>query len=204
MTERARERERETEAETELTRLYEPLDYQNSADDLVRAATGRIVVKAKERPWDLHRQAKSKRYLSPFEPELADTARLDWNVFLQTFAERSGKHRHQGGLVIFILEGKGHTIIDGQRHDWEAGDLMLLQMTPGGVEHQHFNDDPTHPARWMALIYWPFFDFGGSEITQLENSPLYDAYMAKLTERESALAEPKKATGTRRRGSRRP
>lgn len=44
----------------------------------------------------------------------------------------------------------------------------------------------------MALIYWPFFDVGGSEITQLENSPLYDAYMAKLAEREIALTGPKK------------
>jgi hypothetical protein len=192
MTDQTRARERETEAETELTRLYEPRDYQAAAADLVRAATGRIVVKAKERPWDLHRQAKSKRYLSPFEPELADTARLEWDVFLQTFDERSGKHRHQGGLVIFILEGKGHTIIDGVRHDWEAGDLMLLKMTPGGVEHQHFNDVPGTQARWMALIYWPFFDVGGSEITQLENSPLYDAYMAKLAERDIALAGPKK------------
>jgi len=94
--------------------------------------------------------------------------------------------------VIFILEGKGHTIIDGVRHDWEAGDLMLLKMTPGGVEHQHFNDDPERPAKWMALIYWPFFDVGGSEITQLENSPLYDAYMAKLADRERALEEPRK------------
>ena len=198
MTDRTRAREREPEAEEENVRLYEPRDYQQAAADLVRAATGRIVVKAKERPWDLHRQAKSKRFLSPFEPELADTARLEWDVFLQTFTERSGKHRHQGGLVIFILEGKGHTIIDGVRHDWEAGDLMLLKMTPGGVEHQHFNDDPTHPARWMALVYWPFFDVGGSEITQLENSPLYDAYMAKLAERERALEGPKQGKPRRR------
>jgi hypothetical protein len=196
MTDRTRARERDTEAENETTRLYEPRDYQQAAADLVRAATGRIVVKAKERPWDLHRQAKSKRYLSPFEPELADTARLEWDVFLQTFDERSGKHRHQGGLVIFILEGKGHTIIDGVRHDWEAGDLMLLGMTAGGVEHQHFNDQPGTQARWMALIYWPFFDYGGSEITQLENSPLYDAYMAKLAEREIELTGPKKKRRT--------
>jgi hypothetical protein len=196
MTDRTRARERDTEAENETTRLYEPRDYQQAAADLVRAATGRIVVKAKERPWDLHRQAKSKRYLSPFEPELTDTARLEWDVFLQTFDERSGKHRHQGGLVIFILEGKGHTIIDGARHDWEAGDLMLLRMTAGGVEHQHFNDQPGTQARWMALIYWPFFDYGGSEITQLENSPLYDAYMAKLAEREIELTGPKKKRRT--------
>ena len=55
----------------------------------------------------MHRQANSKRYLSPLEPELEDTATHDWEVFLQIFPERSGRHRHQGGLVIFILEGEG-------------------------------------------------------------------------------------------------
>lgn len=190
MAERTRTRESEPEPEAETTRLYDPLNYEQAKKDVVRAKNGRIVVKNKERPWDLHAQAKSKRFLSPFEPELADTARLEWEVFLQTFPERSGKHRHQGGLVIFILEGKGHTVIDGVRHDWEAGDLMLLKMTPGGVEHQHFNHDPDKPAKWMAMIYWPFFDYGGSEITQMEANPIYEAWMAKAAEREAQLADP--------------
>ena len=44
---------------------------------------------------------------------------------------RSGKHRHQGGLVIYVLEGKGYSIVDGERKDWEKGDLVLLPMKPG-------------------------------------------------------------------------
>jgi hypothetical protein len=192
MADRTRTRDRDADAESADTRLYEPKVYDYAVAALDRAAHGRIVVKAAERKWDMHRQANSKRYLSPLEPDLQDTASQDWEVFLQVFPEKSGKHRHQGGLVIFVLEGNGHTIIDATRYDWEAGDLMLLKMRPGGVEHQHFNHDPEKPAKWIALMYWPFYDYGGSEITQLENSPLFDKWMAKVAEREAAFAGPDK------------
>lgn len=185
MADKTRVRERETEAEEANTRLYEPKLYEYVIDELGRSMHGRIIVHAKERMWDMHRQANSKRYLSPHEPELADTATHQWEVFLQIFPERSGKHRHQGGLVIFILEGEGHTIIDGVRHDWKAGDLTMLPLVPGGVEHQHFNHHPEKPCKWIAFSYWPYKDYAGSQNTQLENSPLYDKWMARLAEREA-------------------
>ena len=40
-------------------------------------------------------------------------------------------HRHQGGLALFVLDGRGHTIVNGVTHDWEAGDLILLPVAPG-------------------------------------------------------------------------
>jgi quercetin dioxygenase-like cupin family protein len=192
MAERTRMRERETESEPSDTRLYEPKAYEYALDELDRAAHGKIVIKAKDRPWDMHRQANSKRYLSVHEPELKNTASHQWEVFLQAFTERSGKHRHQGGLVIFILEGSGYSIIDGVRHDWKAGDLTMLPLVPGGTEHQHFNGDPDRPVKWIAFIYHPFKDYAGSEMTQLENSPLYDKWMARLAEREQSFAADRK------------
>src|SRR5439155_811034 len=77
---------------------------------------------------------------------------VDWNVFVQDIRVHSGKHRHQGGLVIYIMEGEGYSVVDGERHDWEAGDLLLLPVKKGGVEHQHFNKDDAHPAKWIAFI----------------------------------------------------
>ena len=68
----------------------------------------------------------------------------------------SGKHRHQGGLLIYVLEGKGYSIVNGERKDWQKGDLVLLPMVPGGVEHQHFNVEPEKgAARWIAFINMP-------------------------------------------------
>jgi hypothetical protein len=187
MADQTRSREREAEAEEARTRLYEPAIYEYAMKEMDRAASGRIVIKAKDRMWDMHKQANSRHYLSPYEPDLQDTATQWWEVFLQIVPERSGKHRHQGGLIIFILEGSGYTIMDGVRFDWKAGDLVLLHMKPDGIEHQHFNNDPETPAKWIALVYMPFFDYGGSEFTQIENSPLYDKWMARVAEREAAF-----------------
>jgi len=89
--------------------------------------------------------------------------------------ERSGKHRHQGGLVIYVIIGKGYSVVDGERVDWQAGDLLLLPIKPGGVEHQHFNLQPGQDCRWIAFSYMPFFDHVASEFTQTELSPLFKA-----------------------------
>ena len=187
MTDQRMRRAAEPEPEEGDTRLYEPKIYEHSFKVHDRMRQGRVVVRNAERQWDMHRQANSKRYLSPLEPDLQDTCLQSWEVFRQVFPERSGRHRHQGGLVIFILEGRGYSVYDGVRHDWEAGDLLLLPMTPGGIEHQHFNTDPEQPAEWIAFIYWPFFDHGGCEIIQIESSPLYEAYIARRQDAAKAF-----------------
>jgi hypothetical protein len=168
------------------TRLYEPKQYEHAARTVERALHGRVVIRGAGRPWDMHRQTNSKRYLSPDEPELQDSALQDWEVFVQNLPVRSGKHRHQGGLAIFILEGWGYSVFDGVRHDWQMGDLLMLPLTPGGLEHQHFNLAP-FPTRWIAFIYRPFWEYTGSQILQMENSPAYDAYMKQRA--EDGLAE---------------
>src|SRR5579871_5130288 len=119
MADQVRTRERETEAAGDQTRFYEPQDMAYALKEIERAARGRIVIHARERMWDLGRQAKTKHFLSPLELELEDTATHHWEVFMQVMPERSGRHRHQGGLVIFVLEGKGHSIVENVRHDWE-------------------------------------------------------------------------------------
>jgi len=187
MTERTRAREREAEAEVSDTRLYSPKYVDWTLAEIERSKVGRIVVRNRDRPWDVSAQAQSKRYLSPHEPELQDTALQDWEVFIQTIPVRSGKHRHQGGLIIFVLEGRGHSVIDGVRYDWETGDAMLLPLTPNGVEHQHFNDDPDRPAEWIAFVYWPLFKSAGSETQQIETSPIYDTWMAREKQKENEM-----------------
>jgi gentisate 1,2-dioxygenase len=96
-------------------------------------------------------------------------------VFSHDLKTQSGKHRHQGGLVIYVITGKGYSVVDGERVDWQAGDLLLLPIKPGGVEHQHFNLQPGADCRWIAFSYMPFFDHVASEFTQTENSPLFKA-----------------------------
>ena len=37
---------------------------------------------------------------------------------------RSGRLKFQGGQILFIVEGRGHTMLDGVKHAWEAGDVV--------------------------------------------------------------------------------
>ena len=110
-----------------------------------RSLTGKIVIKGSERPFQQGRQALLRYYNS--REVYTDTALKDCSVFVNDIRRHSGKHRHQGGLAIFVLEGEGYTVVDGERIDWEAGDLILLPIKPGGCEHQHFNRHADRPAK---------------------------------------------------------
>src|SRR5438552_3645402 len=51
---------------------------------------------------------------------------------------KNANHRHYPEVPFFILQGKGHEMHDGRRHDWEAGDMMIV---PPYCMHQHFCDE---------------------------------------------------------------
>jgi uncharacterized RmlC-like cupin family protein len=65
----------------------------------------------------------------------------------------SVNHRHTTEAVLYIVRGKGHTIMgyDGEeptRVDWEEGDMLGI---PLWAWHQHFNDSDTDVARYLAI-----------------------------------------------------
>ncbi len=152
-----------------------PMDpwYQSLIEDMQgwrrQAETGLIVIRGKETPWFQNPQARVRYYLLP--PYRGDTALQTIAVFEQIIYRHSGMHRHQGGLVIYVLDGEGYTIVDGERYDWAADDLLILPIKPGGVAHQHFNRDSTRPARWLAMIPMAFQEYLSSELVQIETSP---------------------------------
>jgi hypothetical protein len=135
-----------------------------------RQNTGPVVIKPSDREYQITRQGRMFYYLNA--QAFKETPLHDWRVFTQDIKTHSGKHRHQGGFVIYVIEGRGYSIVDGERVDWEAGDLFLLPIKPNGIEHQHFNTDPTQGCRWIAFCYMPIFDHLASEFTQMELSPL--------------------------------
>jgi hypothetical protein len=134
-----------------------------------RNLTGPVVIDCTKREWFQTRQGKLKYFLEPLSHK--DTPLQHWRVFIHDIRTRSGKHRHQGGLVIYVLEGKGYSVVAGERWDWEKGDLVLLPMKPEEVEHQHFNADPTKPALWAAFIHIPIQEYLASDLQQTEASP---------------------------------
>ncbi len=147
MVERALERKREPEPKELMYDLGVRL--QNEA--VRQRAEGKIVMKGKEKDWEQSRQGLLKYMLYQTEWDTVGTP--GWNIFINTIKQHSGRHTHQGGLVIFVLDGQGYSIVDGVRYDWEEGDLILLPIKPGGCEHQHFNLDPKKPSIWIAFAF---------------------------------------------------
>ena len=165
-------------AEVERTRERERPPLQDNPYELVmrqrrelaeRNLTGPVVIDCTKQEWFQTRQGRLKYFLDPVT--FKNTPLQHWRVFIHDIKTRSGKHTHQGGLVIYVLEGKGYSVVDGERKDWEKGDLVLLPMKPEGVEHQHFNADPATPALWVAFIHIPIQEYLASDLQQTEASP---------------------------------
>jgi mannose-6-phosphate isomerase-like protein (cupin superfamily) len=66
------------------------------------------------------------------------------------------KHGHMNSAVFFVLKGKGHDIHDTKRHDWEAGDALIVE---NGCVHQHFNDDQDDESIVVVMKAKPLFLF---------------------------------------------
>lgn len=131
------------------------------------------LVKGKDLQWEINRHGKMKWYL---HPALKDRAIRSLMIFVQEIPplSRTGKQRHQGGLVHYVLEGRGYTILNGQKHEWEEGDFIVLPILPSGVEYQHFNDDDKRPVLLIAAQSNLFDALGvdmGSGFEQLEDAP---------------------------------
>lgn len=135
-----------------------------------RATSGRIVLKRSEVHWESGRQGHAGFYL---HHDIQDTALQDWRVFAHEIHTHSGRHTHQGGLVLYVTKGAGTTVVNGNADDWGEGDLLILPVQPGGCDHQHFNNDPDQASEWVAFIYAPLMFATGALFEQTENSPTW-------------------------------
>ncbi len=168
MVERVVERGREPEPKESI---YEYMYREFFGERKRRKMEAPVVFRSQETPWEQSRQGLLKIYLHThitggFSP---------WHVFIHRITKHSGKHSHQGGLGIFVLEGQGYTVVDGTRYDWEKGDLVILPMKPDGCEHQHFNLEPDKASQWLALIFTPYFDAVGNDLEQRVEAPDWKA-----------------------------
>ena len=76
----------------------------------------------------------------------------------------TGKHAH-GEEGVYITEGEGFSVVNGQRYDWATGSCMWI---PFGAEHQHFNTGDV-PARYYSYSAMHLEQFLGLlKLEQLE------------------------------------
>lgn len=64
-------------------------------------------------------------------------------------------HRHTNSAVYHVYRGSGHSIIDGERFDWEEGDYFVL---PSRVWHEHVNGSSTDAAVLFSINDRPAYE----------------------------------------------
>jgi gentisate 1,2-dioxygenase len=114
-----------------------------------RIAAAGVCVKGRELPWEANPQGLFKWYMHPAIDCTAHKFLLFYSQEIPP-ASRSGRQHCQGGVVFVVVEGAGYTIIDGERYDWKAGDLLQLPIKPEGVTFQHFNASDNDPVLLLA------------------------------------------------------
>lgn len=139
----------------------------------LKARTAKKLIKAKDMPWEINEQGIIRKYTAG--QELTND---NWVIFCHEIRKQSGKHRHQGGKALFVVKGKGYSVVDGVRYNWQEGDLICLPVKRGGCEHQHFNLDGK-PSRWVAMHTMPIFDLLGNAKEQVETFPAWKKELVK-------------------------
>ena len=165
MVEKVRTRAREAEPEENL---YDSA-FRMINEEARKRAQGKVIIKGKDTSFKQTRQALLKYMIH--QTDWDKVAVPDWTCFINHIKVHSGKHTHQGGLVLYVLEGKGYTVVDGVKYPWKKNDLILLPIKPGGVEHQHFSDDPDQPSEWMAFSFQPMMRSLAHRMEQKEEHP---------------------------------
>jgi quercetin dioxygenase-like cupin family protein len=92
-------------------------------------------------------------------------------------------HRHTVEAVIYILEGRGNSIIDNVRYDWEAGDFICV---PIFAWHRHINSGATDVV-YSACTSGPMSMGLGIAIYEDERYPEYWVYAQQSEEARRSL-----------------
>lgn len=71
---------------------------------------------------------------------------------------RSGRHRHTYETILYALEGRGYSMIEDRRIEWETGDAVYI---PVWAWHHHVNADDSKPARYLACENAPMLQNAG-------------------------------------------
>ena len=127
------------------------------------------VIKFREEPWEWTPQGRLKWLMHPAMESA--TKRKDIYFYEIPAASRSGKHRHVAEELIYVLEGRGYDVHDGERWEWEQGDLICI---PTMTAHQHFNLGKG-AALLLGAMSSTYIMLGVGGIEQLEDAPEYTA-----------------------------
>jgi len=85
--------------------------------------------------------------------------------------QTTSRHRHTYETILYILEGRGCTIIEDRRIEWSAGDAVYI---PVWAWHHHLNASAVNRCRYVAC----------------ENAPLLQNLAAAMRQEDSQCVDP--------------
>ncbi|MBI2756845.1 MAG: hypothetical protein HYX52_09060 [Chloroflexi bacterium] len=158
-------------SENLLEWLYQLRDYQRE-----HQRNGAWLIKGRDLPWEYNRQGKMKWFL---HPALDNTSIRSMLFSMQEIppGSKTGVQKTPGGQVLYIISGRGHTLLDGERHDWEAEDVVNIPIRANGVHVQHVNIDRREPVVFVQAEINLMDMLGvdrGSELEQVEAAPGFE------------------------------
>jgi gentisate 1,2-dioxygenase len=128
---------------------------------------GAIEIKPHLWPWDgvkseldklaaLGSSYKGRRLYLLYDPSTGRTNGTNPNFFSCITIRPQGivdrPHRHASAAINYYFGGEGHSVVQGKRYEWKAGDLMLS--APGWAIHNHATD--VGPVYEMTIQDMPF------------------------------------------------
>ncbi len=177
MSARATRSSKDTLGVPSASRSDNLLDWLFRLRDVQREQRGKgaWLIKGKDLPWEHNRQGKMKWFM---HPALEDTCIRSMLFFEQEIPPggKSGLQMTPGGHCMFRLEGRGYTLLDGVRHDWQAQDIVQIPLRRDGVKVQHVNTDLRQPVRFVCAelnLLDPLGVDRGAALEQLEDAPDY-------------------------------
>lgn len=176
--------------------FYETFVQRSLENPLAQHGDGPLnkVLKPEDMPWELSRQGLIKHMLNADLADELDYPAKGTDLYMQFVpaGSRSGKHRHMGEEVVFVLEGEGYdlhwdTDIEPVTDDdvqfvvsdepkqfaYRAGDAVYI---PTNTIHQHVNDGDG-PLRFISAQARAYTNlgYGYADLEQYENAPEYEA-----------------------------
>lgn len=157
--------EKKNDKAWEPWRVYKrDVDFMREAQE--RMAKSRIIHKAKEHQWGRSGHRPGAKTVVLVDQEIGFNAKTMMSFLGEILPNSKGdSHRHNCEAIIYIVRGKGYSIINEARYDWEEGDTMFI---PPNAWHQHFNPDPKEPAWYYAVTTLPLLK--GMDIFEMEGS----------------------------------
>ncbi len=119
-------------------------DFGRTTDDVMVKMPDKVIVRQLEKQKNSAYSEERQCSVS-----ISDIPSYTIGVDITTIGTKSNdrKHRHTYETILFVLEGSGYSVVEGDRVEWEAGDALHI---PPWSWHQHFNTDSDKEVKFLS------------------------------------------------------